>query len=125
MTHVSGLVVRPNIARWYGTSCTTRLAAIPRQRREQHRDLHPGRNTVDVIELTAAVTVVLEAGTGKGTTAAAVAAALIRADDASRNALRPHNEDRQSSMPMPRGRVLLLSFSRPSRPSSRPFKSGQ
>lgn len=75
----------------------------------------PVGTQIDVIELTAAVTVVLGgAGTGKGTTAAAVAAALIRADDASRNALRRTMKIDRAASPMPpRARVLLLSFSRP------------
>lgn len=72
----------------------------------------PVGTQIDVIELTAAVTVVLGgAGTGKGTTAAAVAAALIRADDASRNALRRTMKIDRAASPMPpRARVLLLSF---------------
>lgn len=74
----------------------------------------PGGTQIDVIESTAAVTVVLGgAGTGKTTTAAAAAAALIRAEDASRDALRRRMLIDKTVSPLPpRARVLLLSFSR-------------
>lgn len=74
----------------------------------------PVGTQIDVIESTAAVTVVLGgAGTGKTTTAAAASAALIRADDASRDALRLRMLIEKTVSPLPpRARALLLSFSR-------------
>ncbi|KMV16491.1 hypothetical protein A5731_08205 [Mycolicibacterium conceptionense] len=75
---------------------------------------NPVGTQTDVIESTAAVTVVLGgAGTGKTATAAAAAAALIRGDDASRDARRRRMLIDKAASPLPpRARVLFLSFSR-------------
>lgn len=128
VTHVSGLPgSQPTYCSVVRHVVYYPARSDPAAAKEQHRDLHPGRNTdrrdrVDGGRDGRA----RGAGTGKGTTAAAVAAALIRADDASRNALRRTMKIDRAASPMPpRARVLLLSFSRPSRPSSRPFKSSQ